>query len=60
MSWTPPTATDGSAFNVVPSHRPGESFPVGTTEVTYTFTDSNGLVSVCTFVVRVTFGRYLS
>ena len=35
------------------SHAPGATFPVGTTAVTYTFTDGNSNTSTCTFNVIV-------
>jgi hypothetical protein len=58
-TWTEPTATDNctAAGNLVRtrSHAPGSTFPVGTTTVTYTFTDAAGNVSnVCSFNVTVT------
>ena len=58
-TWTEPTATDNctpSASLVrTRSHAPGATFPVGTTAVTYTFTDAAGNVSLaCTFNVVVT------
>ena len=53
--WTEPTATDDSG--VAPtrsrSHAPGSSFPVGTTVVTYRFTDGSGNSDVCSFQVIV-------
>ncbi len=40
--WTPPTAIDNcGGVTVSSNHNPGESFPVGNTTVTYTFTDSH-------------------
>ena len=54
VSWTEPTATDnsGTAVTKIRSHRPGMSFTVpSTTMVTYTFRDSSGLTSTCTFTV---------
>jgi hypothetical protein len=58
-TWTEPTATDNctAAGNLVRtrSHAPGSTFPVGTTAVTYTFTDAAGNVSnVCSFNVTIT------
>ena len=43
--WTEPTATDNSGMTpiVTQSHQPGDSFSVGTTTVTYTFTDIAGI-----------------
>lgn len=54
VSWTPPTASDNcSTPNVVASHNPGFAFPIGTTSVTYTATDSAGNVQTCSFTVEV-------
>jgi hypothetical protein len=58
-TWTEPTATDNciAAANLIwtKSHTPGSVFPVGTTAVTYTATDSSSNVSlICTFNVVVT------
>jgi gliding motility-associated-like protein len=54
-TWTPPTFTDNcsSAVTVTSSHNPGDTFPVGTTTVTYTATDSLGNVATCTFDVTI-------
>ena len=53
VTWIPPTATDNSGGipAVSSSHQPGASFPVGTTPVTYTFTDSAGNAAQCVFTV---------
>ena len=53
VNWIPPTATDNSGGipAVTTTHQPGESFPVGTTPVVYTFTDSEGNSAQCTFTV---------
>ena len=42
---------------VTQSHRPGESFPEGTTQVVYTFTDVAGNSARCSF--EVTVGKWL-
>ncbi|WP_115461383.1 HYR domain-containing protein, partial [Winogradskyella aurantiaca] len=40
VSWPAPTASDNCTISgVVSSHNPGDTFPVGTTTVTYTATD---------------------
>ena len=55
VSWTEPTANDyceGPVTFSSRSHAPGSSFPVGTTVVTYTFTDGIN-VSSCMFNVTV-------
>ena len=54
VSWTAPTATDNSGTQTLTStHNPGDSFPVGTTTVTYTSTDGSGNTVTCTFSVDV-------
>ena len=53
VSWSPPTMVDCSPLTVVSSHAPGDLFSSGTTDVTYTATDSYGNVSSCTFKVIV-------
>ncbi|PSK90054.1 beta strand repeat-containing protein [Taibaiella chishuiensis] len=58
-TWTEPGATDNCVSSAhliwTKSHTPGSVFPVGTTQVTYTATDSSGNVStVCSFNVVVT------
>ena len=49
VTWTEPTATDNSGLTptVTQSHQPGDSFPVGTTQVIYTFTDQSGNQAAC-------------
>ena len=55
VSWTPPTATDNSGTQTLtPDYNPGDSFPIGTTTVTYTSTDAAGNTDTCTFDVVVT------
>lgn len=53
VTWTPPQAADCSAMSITDSHSPGEMFPLGTTIVTYSVTDQNGLSSSCSFEVVV-------
>src|SRR5207248_2357844 len=54
-SWTAPTASDncGGTVTVSTNHSPGSLFSKGTTTVTYTFTDSHGNSSTCSFKVIV-------
>ncbi len=53
-TWTAPTATDNCSVPTLTSnHNPGESFPAGTTVVTYTATDAAGNTSTCSFNVIV-------
>jgi gliding motility-associated-like protein/uncharacterized repeat protein (TIGR01451 family) len=57
VTWIAPTATDNCGVVTVSStHNPGDVFPVGTTTVTYTFTDgaNPSNVSECSFTVTVT------
>lgn len=58
-TWTPPTATDVSGFAQITSesNRPGDSFPLGPTTVTYVFTDSSGNSAICSFIVTVDTGK---
>ena len=57
VTWDEPTATDDSGIppTVTRSHQPGQSFPVGTQQVTYTFTDQAGNQATCSFTVT---GKY--
>lgn len=53
-TWAEPTVTDNCypiALNI--SHASGSFFPVGTTTVTYTATDSRNNVGTCSFTVTV-------
>ena len=55
VSWTAPTATDNSGTQTLTSdYNPGDSFPIGTTTVTYTSTDAAGNTATCSFDVIVT------
>ena len=55
ITWTEPTTRDNSGMTptVTQSHQPGDSFPVGTTEVIYTFTDMTGNQVTCSFSVTI-------
>ena len=55
VTWIPPTATDNSGGipAVSSTHQPGDSFPVGSTPVTYTFIDAAGNQAQCMFTVNV-------
>ncbi|REJ81428.1 MAG: HYR domain-containing protein, partial [Bacteroidetes bacterium] len=54
VSWTAPTASDlCSPVTTISTHVPGNTFTVGITPVTYTFRDTSGNESICTFNVRV-------
>ncbi len=54
-TWIEPTATDNSGITptVTKSHQPGDSFPIGLTQVTYTFTDLAGNVATCEFSIVI-------
>ncbi len=54
-NWKPPTATDNcSVISFDPNYRPGSTFPIGTTIVTYTAKDAVNNTSTCSFNVVVT------
>jgi hypothetical protein len=54
VNWNPPTASDNCpGVSLSTNHIQGETFPVGTTVVTYTATDHAGLVTTCSFNVTV-------
>ncbi|XP_071490409.1 hyalin-like [Diadema antillarum] len=54
-TWMPPSATDNSNTSVTltTTHNPGDSFPIGTTNVTYTASDSDGNNATCVFTITV-------
>jgi hypothetical protein len=53
-SWTPPTATDGCTLvSFTSNHSPGETFPVGTTTVSYFATDEVQNTTTYNFFVTV-------
>ena len=54
-TWTAPVFTDNcaSTLTVTSSHNPGDSFPAGTTTVTYTATDPSGNSVTCSFEVSI-------
>eukprot|EP00057_Strongylocentrotus_purpuratus_P026271 XP_011680745.1 PREDICTED: hyalin-like [Strongylocentrotus purpuratus] len=52
--WAEPTASDNSGFQTLTSdYNSGNSFPVGTTNVTYISTDDAGNTDTCSFDVTV-------
>ena len=55
VTWIEPIATDNSGMipTVNQSHQPGDSFPVGTTQVSYIFTDLAGNEVTCSFTVGI-------
>jgi gliding motility-associated-like protein len=52
-TWTPPTTPDCDVVSLTTTHAPGSTFPVGTTQVTYTAKNTADLTSTCTFNVTV-------
>src|SRR5690606_1745846 len=52
VSWTPPVV-NGNWIALTSTHNPGDLFAVGTTQVTYTATDSANNISTCSFNVLV-------
>ncbi|XP_072013269.1 uncharacterized protein [Amphiura filiformis] len=57
-TWIEPIATDnsGASPSRVRTHTPGARFPVGTTRVTYTFTDGSNNRATCSFNVVLSTG----
>ena len=53
VNYQTPTATDDGALTVSSTNQPGDTFPVGETVVTYTFTDDEGLFVTCSFSIIV-------
>ncbi|MEM1322850.1 MAG: HYR domain-containing protein [Bacteroidota bacterium] len=57
VSWTEPVPTDNCSasgdITVSSSHDPGDTFPVGTTTVTYNAIDEAGNASSCSFDINV-------
>ncbi len=55
VTWTPPQAVDVNTFTTSSTHTPEQFFSLGTTQVTYTFTDSLFQTSTCSFSVTLSF-----
>lgn len=55
VTWIPPSVMDDcdNQPNMTGSHQSGDSFPVGTTTVTYTATDASGKTATCSFTVTI-------
>lgn len=55
-NWLSPTATDNCMLTptMTATHNSGDSFPLGSTTVTYTATDDSGNAATCSFSVTVT------
>ncbi len=61
VGYPEPGATDNCGGQVTlqsRSHAPGDSFPVGTTRVSYTFVDDSGNAVTCGFNVQVIEGNF--
>lgn len=54
VTWTAATASDNCSATLTSSHNSGDTFPVGTTTVTYIATDVAGNADTTTFTVTVT------
>jgi HYR domain/Secretion system C-terminal sorting domain len=52
-TWSNPVVTDNCGYSTSSTHASGDFFPVGTTTVTYTFTDEAGNSATCSFSVKV-------
>ena len=61
VSWTEPSATDdsGTATLTQRTNAPGSFFVIGTTTVTYAFSDPSGNTATCSFNVVVVAGKFL-
>ncbi len=59
--WPEPVAFDdsGNAYLNEKSHTSGSAFPVGVTNVTYSYSDLAGNVGRCSFTITVESGKYL-
>jgi hypothetical protein len=54
VMWTPPTPSDNCpSWTMTASHYPGQSFPVGTTTITYTVIDGANNTATCSFDITV-------
>ena len=62
VNFVQPTATDnsGTVRLVSISRRPGDTFPLGNTGVSYRFEDNSGNFVICSFTVTVSEGMYFS
>lgn len=55
INFTEPTATDNCGnVTTVASHNSGDAFPVGNTNVSFTFTDDANNTTTCNFTITVT------
>lgn len=56
VNWTAPSADDScpGAVSLTSNFNPGDTFPLGTTTVTYTATDASNNQAQCSFTVTIT------
>ncbi len=54
VTWTLPTEADNCTVTLTSTHNSGDTFPLGTTTVTYTATDGAGNTASCSFDVTIT------
>ena len=60
VTWSEPTVSDNSgSITLTSSHKPGDSFPIGNTTVTYTAEDMYSNVATGSFVITV-FGKLIT
>ena len=61
VSWTEPTATDNSGVQTMTSsHKPGDVFNIGITNVSYTSTDGAANMATSTFSVTIQGASYFA
>lgn len=54
VTWTPPAVSSPCVqLETENSHNPGDAFPIGSSDVTYNFTNSGEVLATCTFQVIV-------
>ena len=53
-TWNAPTVNDCSDFEIISNFDSGDNFPLGTTTVIYTASDSFGNENICSFEITVT------
>ena len=56
VSWTAPTATDANGVTLTSTHNPDDTFPIGSTPVTYTARDEAGNTAQVSFTISVILG----
>ena len=56
VSWTAPTVTDTNRVTLTSTHNPGDTFPIGSTPVTYTARNEAGNTAQVSFTVFIILG----